>query len=163
MLYGILSGVGKNRIYTPYMAVYLVIPLPKMPYIHRIYMVLANPNDILSCFGVPIIIGKDETPKTFSHLAEDHVLLAARKKIEVKWKKVKVVQFRRHKGGNFAGVYVCVCMCKCVPVVTTKRDLLLYVHTCLYTCLYTCAHQQGVSFFHVFCSRSTCLSCCSRT
>jgi len=28
--------------YTPYMTVYLVIPLQKLPYIHRIYMVLAN-------------------------------------------------------------------------------------------------------------------------
>jgi len=38
--------VGQNRIYTPYMTVYLVIPLPKIPYIHRIYMVLANPKYI---------------------------------------------------------------------------------------------------------------------
>ena len=30
---------------TPYMTVYLVISLPKMPYIHRIYMVLANPTN----------------------------------------------------------------------------------------------------------------------
>jgi hypothetical protein len=36
--------VGQNRIYTPYMTVYLVISLPKIPYIHRIYMVLANPS-----------------------------------------------------------------------------------------------------------------------
>ena len=37
--------VGQNRIYTPYMTVYLVISLPKMPYINRIYiyMVLVNP------------------------------------------------------------------------------------------------------------------------
>jgi hypothetical protein len=28
--------VGQNRIYTPYMTVYLVISLPKIPYIHRI-------------------------------------------------------------------------------------------------------------------------------
>jgi len=30
--------VGQNRIYTPYMTVYLVISLPKIPYIHRIYI-----------------------------------------------------------------------------------------------------------------------------
>jgi len=52
--------VGQNRIYTPYMTVYLVISLPKMPYMHRIYMVLANPthapqattqlgSDLLAC------------------------------------------------------------------------------------------------------------------
>jgi len=35
--------VGQNRIYTPYMTVYFVMSLPKIPYIHRIYMVLANP------------------------------------------------------------------------------------------------------------------------
>ena len=36
--------VGQNRIYTPYMTVYLVISLLKSPYTNRIYMVLANPN-----------------------------------------------------------------------------------------------------------------------
>jgi hypothetical protein len=30
-------------IYKPYMTVYSVISLPKIPYKHRIYMVLANP------------------------------------------------------------------------------------------------------------------------
>ena len=30
------------------MTVYFLIPLPKIPYIHRIYMVLANPTDIAS-------------------------------------------------------------------------------------------------------------------
>jgi hypothetical protein len=34
---------GQNRIYARYMTVYLVILLPKTPYIHRICMVLANP------------------------------------------------------------------------------------------------------------------------
>ena len=36
--------VGQDRIYTPYMTLYLVISLPKIPWIHRIYMVLANPK-----------------------------------------------------------------------------------------------------------------------
>jgi hypothetical protein len=40
----LIPRVGQNRIYTPYMTVYLVISLPKLPYIHRIYMVLANPT-----------------------------------------------------------------------------------------------------------------------
>ena len=39
-----MSRVGQNRIYTPYMTVYFVISLPKVPYVHRIYMVLANPS-----------------------------------------------------------------------------------------------------------------------
>ena len=36
--------VGQNRIYTPYMTVYLMKSLQKRPYIHRIHMVLANPK-----------------------------------------------------------------------------------------------------------------------
>jgi hypothetical protein len=38
-----ITRVGQNRIYAPYMTVYLGSSLPKIPYIHRIYMVLANP------------------------------------------------------------------------------------------------------------------------
>jgi len=38
-----LSRVGQNHIYAPYIIVYLVMSLPKIPYKHRIYMVLANP------------------------------------------------------------------------------------------------------------------------
>jgi hypothetical protein len=36
--------VGQNRINTPYMTVCMVISLPTIPYIHRIYTVLANPR-----------------------------------------------------------------------------------------------------------------------
>jgi len=43
-----MCRVGQNRIYTPYMTVYSVISLPKLSYIHRIYMVLANPVIVLS-------------------------------------------------------------------------------------------------------------------
>jgi len=43
-----ISSVGQNRIYTPYMTVYLAISLLKIPFIHRIYiyiyMFLANPT-----------------------------------------------------------------------------------------------------------------------
>jgi len=39
-----ISRVGQDRIYAPYMTVYFVISLPEIPYIHRIYMVLANPT-----------------------------------------------------------------------------------------------------------------------
>ena len=38
-----VTRVGQNRIYTPYMTVCMVNSLPKIPYTHRIYMVLANP------------------------------------------------------------------------------------------------------------------------
>jgi hypothetical protein len=43
IFFGFMSRVGQDCIYTPYMTVYLVISLPKIPYVHRIYMVLANP------------------------------------------------------------------------------------------------------------------------
>jgi hypothetical protein len=44
-----ICRVGQNRIYTPYMTVYFVISLPKSPYIHRIFMVLANPTNMCLC------------------------------------------------------------------------------------------------------------------
>ena len=37
-------------IYTPYMTVYLVISLPKIPYVNRIYMVLANLSYMASVY-----------------------------------------------------------------------------------------------------------------
>jgi len=53
-----MPRVGQNRIYTPYMTVYLVISLPKIPYIHRIYMVLANPIYAYGS-GQPQVFGFD--------------------------------------------------------------------------------------------------------
>jgi hypothetical protein len=44
-----IHRVGQNRLYTPYMTVYLMISLPKIPYIHRIYKVLANPKYTYTC------------------------------------------------------------------------------------------------------------------
>jgi len=38
-----MHRVGQNRIYTSYMTVYVMIPLPKKTNVHRICMVLANP------------------------------------------------------------------------------------------------------------------------
>jgi hypothetical protein len=50
-----MCRVGQNRVYTPYMTVYLMISLPKVPYTHRIYMVLAN----------PIYVGSDLSPPAY--------------------------------------------------------------------------------------------------
>ena len=36
-------GLARTMYIHPYMIVYLVISLPKKPYIHQIYMVLADP------------------------------------------------------------------------------------------------------------------------
>jgi len=41
---GQMGRVGQNRVYTPYMTVYLVISLPKVLCIRRMYMVLASPT-----------------------------------------------------------------------------------------------------------------------
>jgi hypothetical protein len=41
-----MCRVGQNRIYAPHMIVRLVITLPKMLYIHRMYMVLGNPRHV---------------------------------------------------------------------------------------------------------------------
>ena len=47
--------VGQNRIYAPYMTVYLVFSLPKLPFVHRIFMVLANPKyAALAAFGYTV-------------------------------------------------------------------------------------------------------------
>jgi len=51
--------VGQNRIYTPYMTVYLVISLPKIPYVNRIYMVLANPTHVARTLRVPGLFDSD--------------------------------------------------------------------------------------------------------
>ena len=49
--------VGQNRIYAPYMTAFLVISFRKIPYIHRIYMDLANPSEmqrgLLHCWVRP--------------------------------------------------------------------------------------------------------------
>jgi len=42
----IMCRVGQDLIYAPYRTVYLVISWPKIPYMHRIYMVLANPKHV---------------------------------------------------------------------------------------------------------------------
>ena len=54
--YVCMSRVGQNRIYTPFMTVCMVISLPKIPYIHRIYTVLANPMYV--CMRICICICK---------------------------------------------------------------------------------------------------------
>ena len=41
--------VGQNRIYTPYMTVHLVISLPKLPYIHRIYIYIYGSGQPYMC------------------------------------------------------------------------------------------------------------------
>jgi hypothetical protein len=38
-----ICRVGQNRMYRPFMTVCLVMYLPGIPYIHRVYMALANP------------------------------------------------------------------------------------------------------------------------
>jgi hypothetical protein len=42
---------GQNHVYAPYMTVYLVVSLPKTPYIHHIYRVLANPTYMYTVYA----------------------------------------------------------------------------------------------------------------
>jgi hypothetical protein len=46
-----MCRVGQNRIYTYIYTLYLVISKPKLPYVHRIYMVLANPMHVFARCG----------------------------------------------------------------------------------------------------------------
>jgi len=57
----LMRRVGQNRIYTKYMTVYLVISLPKIPYKHRIYMVVANPTHALSVW-MSVVYTKPKFP-----------------------------------------------------------------------------------------------------
>ena len=50
-----MCRVGQNRMYAPYMAVYLVLSLRKIPCMHRIYMVLANLTYVCVC-GVCVCV-----------------------------------------------------------------------------------------------------------
>ena len=54
-----MRRVGQNRINAPYMTVYVVISLPQIPYIHRIYMVLANPKHKERRLLIAICVGTD--------------------------------------------------------------------------------------------------------
>jgi len=49
--------IGQNRLYTPYTTAYEVVSLPKLPLIHRIYVVLANPTHLrlIDCMTQQII------------------------------------------------------------------------------------------------------------
>ena len=40
----VMARVGQNRIYMPYMTIYLMKSQQTIPYIYRIYVVLANPS-----------------------------------------------------------------------------------------------------------------------
>jgi len=62
----VICRVGQNRIYTPYMTVYLVLSLPKILYVSRIYiiyMVLANPSHLTRTKGeIQPCVPREVTP-----------------------------------------------------------------------------------------------------
>jgi hypothetical protein len=49
-----MHRASHNRINTPCMTVYLVISQPKILYIHRVYMVLANPRKHFKCISFEV-------------------------------------------------------------------------------------------------------------
>jgi len=56
----IMRRVGQNRIYTYIYTVYLVVSKPKIPYVHRIYMVLANPRNTISKITNKIVYARGD-------------------------------------------------------------------------------------------------------
>jgi hypothetical protein len=59
------------------MTVYLVISLPKKPYIHRIYMVLANPTYMVYKRHVRMVFMAGEVTNLFSHTVYIEPLMVA--------------------------------------------------------------------------------------
>ena len=55
-----IPRVGQNRIYTYIYTVYLVVSKPKIPYVHRIYMVLANPRNTISKITNKIVYARGD-------------------------------------------------------------------------------------------------------
>jgi hypothetical protein len=121
-----MCRVGQNRIYTPYMAVYLVIPLPKIPYINRIYMVLANPKHLLChricCAFVPHLQASQMCSASFVQaytLVQKRGLkqeLGHHKSVQNACLFCSCTQHWIHKTREIRCVYVCVCVRMCVCV-----------------------------------------------
>jgi uncharacterized membrane protein YidH (DUF202 family) len=77
-----MNRVGQNRIYTPYMTVYLVIALLKLPYTNRIYMVLANPKYETSLEGwIWLVVGLNALWPTMGQAAS-YLGAARRQQVE---------------------------------------------------------------------------------
>ena len=65
-----MDRVGKNCIHTQHMTVYLVISLPKIPFMHRIYMVLASPvHEEIVRWEPPLSNAKDSCFSVTDHVA----------------------------------------------------------------------------------------------
>jgi len=79
--WSLVNRVGQNRIYTYIYTVYMVISKPKIPYIHRIHMVLANPTGTaslwltrrLSYFSATQTVGFKK-PLLYSHAHRPHLV-----------------------------------------------------------------------------------------
>ena len=148
-LAGILSTrrrVGQNRVYTTYMTVCFVISLPKIPYIHRIYMVLANPIHTV-IYGVYIRF----RPTLHIHDTYTHVHVCPRAGGHGEFS-----EENHDPALRVSEMCVCVCACACVCVC-----LCVYVCVLLYRCVSVC---MCVCFCNaVFCnvvSLRVCVSVC---
>ena len=62
----LLYRVGRNRIYTPYITVCMVISLLKLPYVHRIYVYMYGSGQTYSCTNI------EHTICSFSPLVTDN-------------------------------------------------------------------------------------------
>ena len=54
-----LCRVGQDREHAPYMTLYLVLSLPKIPYLHCIYKVLANPM-YMRVYDTPVVFSSKQ-------------------------------------------------------------------------------------------------------
>ena len=105
--------VGQNRICAPYMTVYLVIPLPKITYIHHLHMVLANPMYVCMCVRVcvwvcvGVCVCADCVCVCVCVCARTHVFVYSR---------FQASGTQRESNLSFWAMCVCVCACVCVCV-----------------------------------------------
>ena len=96
---------GQNHIYTPYMTIYLVVSLSKVPYINRIYIIMANPMYV--CWrgrGCVLILCLSDLPH----------LCAVRESM---------------------CMYVCACLYVCVLVGERMRAYTAYLICCTCVCV----------------------------
>jgi len=113
------------------MTVYLVISLPKIPYIHRVYRVLANPKNVFLCLQVLIIayiwmFGG----RRWEEAGLQNLLLSSNNTIMIGLPiMVSVLPLYATVHKMFKCVCVCVFVCVCVCVI---RGLLYVVCTFMF-------------------------------
>jgi len=157
-LFGLISRAGQNRIYTPYMTVCLMNSLPKIPYIHHIYMVLGSWPTLL------ITLSADYFPtviRVLQQAVDARTTLRHYEMVAVMRNFAPLAPLLDHgvplKAPNFYHaaisdwyvcecVRVCVCVCVCAKIV------------CMCVCVCVCAKSVCVCVYA--CVRDVCVCLC---